>query len=100
MFFQLSTHFSISRPFEVWSIVYLWEEGTIQLEAIESSRLALQQRRICGALHTWKHHVCTIDSLLISLQEEMHGYLTPKLGEKNKHPLIRSQWWGQVDVFV
>ncbi|ROK15683.1 hypothetical protein DPX16_9987 [Anabarilius grahami] len=27
-------------------------EGTIQLQAIESSRLALQQRRICGALHT------------------------------------------------
>lgn len=51
MFFLLSTHFSISHPFENCSVVYLWEEGTIQLEAIESSRLALQQRRICGALH-------------------------------------------------
>lgn len=77
--------------------MYLWEEGTIQTEAIESSRLALQQRRICEALHTWKQHVRTIDSLLISLQEEMHRYLTPELGEKNKHPLIHSQWRGRVD---
>ncbi len=28
----------------------------------------------------------------------MHGYLTPELGEKNKHPLIRSQWRGRVDI--
>jgi len=37
--------------FETWSVLYLQEEGTIQPEAIEISRLALEQRRICGALH-------------------------------------------------
>lgn len=90
--------FSISC-FSFWELecsVSLWG-GTIQLEAIESSRLALQQRCICGALHRWKQHVYTIVSLLISLQEEMHGYLTLELGEKNKHPLIHSQWRAQID---
>lgn len=94
MFSLRSTHVSISRV-SFWGLECCASLGggyNSTIEAIESSRLALQRRRICGALYTWKQPARTIDSLLISLQEEMHGYLTPELGEKNKHPLIHSQW--------